>query len=386
MNEHRFDRVTEAELRTRRSAKWSLYPVDVLPAWVAEMDYPLADPIARALHAAVDRGDCGYATKGDLGEAFARWVKRRWSWSVAPDEVHLVCDVVTGIAEILRVATAPGEDVVIEPPVYPPFAGTVRTLGRRVVEAPLARTEGRWSPDLAAIESAYRSGARVHLLCSPQNPTGIVYRREALVAIAELAAQHGVLVLSDEIHAPLTLPGAEHLPFPSVSDAARESSIVLCSASKTWNVAGLKAAMMVASGKRPREVMAKLPPETPYHAGHLGVVAAQAAFSEGDAWLAETIAVLDRNRALLAELLAAHAPEIAYVPPEAGYLAWLDFRALGGAGDDPARALRDRGRIALSSGPTFGTQGNGFARLNIGTTRALLEEAVARVARTFVAT
>ncbi len=386
MNEHPFDRVTLEELRARRSAKWSLYPADVLPAWVAEMDFPLADPVRRAVHEAVDRGDCGYATKGDLGEAFARWAGRRWGWSVVPEDVHLVCDVVTGIAEILRVATSPGDGVVIEPPVYPPFAGTVRSLGRRVIEAPLGRRDGGWAPDLAAIEDAYRAGARVHLLCSPQNPTGLVYGRDALVAIAELAAQHGVLVLSDEIHAPLTLAGAEHRPFPSVSDAARETAIVLTSASKAWNVAGLKAAMMVASGKRPRDVLARLPPETPFHAGHLGVLAARAAFSEGDPWLAETLAILDRNRALLAELLAARAPAVAYVPPRAGYLAWLDFRAVAGAGDDPARALRDRGRVALSSGPTFGTQGKGFARLNMGTTRALLEEAVTRIAATFGAT
>jgi cystathionine beta-lyase len=385
MSEHPFDRVTLEDLRRRRSAKWALYPADVLPAWVAEMDYPLADPIRAALHAAVDRGDCGYATKGDLGRAFAGWAAKHWAWSIGPDDVHLVCDVVTGIAEILRVATAPGDGVVIEPPVYPPFAGTVRALGRRVIEAPLARAGGRWSPDLGAIEAAYRAGARAHLVCSPQNPTGIVYPRETLAAIAELAARHDVLVLSDEIHAPLTLPGAAHVPFPSVSDAARERAIVLTSASKSWNVAGLKAAMMIASGERPREVLAKLPPETPYHAGHLGVLAAQVAFTEGDPWLAETHAILDRNRTLLAELLAARVPRVAYVPPQAGYLAWLDFGAVPDAGDDPARALRDRGRLALSPGPTFGAQGKGFARLNLGTTRALLEEAVARIAATFPA-
>lgn len=383
MDDHPFDRVTLEELRNRRSAKWSLYPPDVLPAWVAEMDYPLAEPIARALRAAIDRGDCGYATKGDLGRAFAAWVGSHWQWTIAPDDVHLVCDVVTGIAEILRVATAPGDAVVIEPPVYPPFAATVKALGRRVVAAPLARTSAGWAPDLAAIEEAYRGGARAHLLCSPQNPTGIVYPRETLAAIAELAAQHGVLVLSDEIHAPLTLAGATHAPLPSVSDAARETAIVLTSASKTWNVAGLKAAVMVATGTRPREVLAKLPPETPYHAGHLGVIGAHAAFSEGDAWRSDVLAILDRNRRLLADLLAARLPAVRYVPPAAGYLAWLDFAAVEGAGDDPARALRDRGRLALSPGPTFGSEGKGFARLNIGTSRGLLEEAVARIAATF---
>ncbi len=317
-----------------------------------------------------------------LGEAFARWAATRWSWELDPGDVHLVADVVTGITELLRAATAPNDGVVLEPPVYAPFASTVRSLGRRVVEAPLARTDRGWAPDLAAIERAYASGARVHLLCSPQNPTGFVYERDALVAIAALAERHGVLVLADEIHAPLTLPGATHVPFPTVSDAARRSSIVLTSASKAWNVAGLKAAVMVASADGPRAVLSRLPPETPYHAGHLGVLAGIAAFREGDAWLAQTVAILDRNRRLLADGLRAELPSIRYVMPEASYLAWLDCSALSpGLGADPAEAFLARGRVALSSGPTFGAQGQGFARLNLATTGRLLEEALFRMKR-----
>jgi cystathionine beta-lyase len=279
----------------------------------------------------------------------------------------------------LRVATAPGDGVVIEPPVYPPFASTVRQLGRVIMAAPLLRHEGGHAPDLDAIERAYASGARAHLLCSPQNPSGIVYPESALVRIAELADRYGVLVLSDEIHAPLTLPGAAHRPFPAVSAAAARRSIVLTSASKTWNLAGLKAAVMVATSDESRAILARLPPETPYHAGHLGVLAGRAAFLEGEAWLASTLAILDRNRTLLGDLLREHMPRVSYVPPQAGYLAWLDCTALG-LGDDPARAFLERGKVALSAGPIFGNEGAGFARLNIGTTRALLEEAVRRMA------
>ncbi len=186
-------------------------------------------------------------------------------------------------------------------------------------------------------------------------------------------------MLSDEIHAPLTLPGAVHRPFPSVSAAASRRSIVLTSASKTWNLAGLKAAVMVATSDESRAVLARLPPETPYHAGHLGVLAGRAAFLEGEPWLASTVAILDRNRALLGDLLREQMPSVGYVPPQAGYLAWLDCSALG-LGDDPARAFLKRGKVALSAGPLFGAEGAGFARLNIGTTRALLEEAVRRMA------
>ena len=230
---HPFDDVTENALRRRCSAKWSLYGPEVLPAWVAEMDFPLADPIRSALHRAIDDDDCGYADPAGLGEAFAPWAKVRWGWDVAKEDVHIVCDVVTGIAEILRVATAAGDRIVIEPPIYPPFASTIRQLGRVVVEAPLVRTDTGYAPDLAAIERAYASGARAHLLCSPHNPSGIVYAEAALAQIAELADRHGVLVLADEIHAPLTLPGATHRPFPTISEAAARCSIVLTSASKT---------------------------------------------------------------------------------------------------------------------------------------------------------
>jgi cystathionine beta-lyase len=377
---HPFDAVTEAALRRRGSAKWRVFPPDVLPAWVAEMDYPLAEPIRRALVETTMADDTGYAFPEGLGEAFAQWVERRWAWRVGPSDVALVVDVVTGIAELLRVATAPGDRVVIEPPVYPPFAASIRATGRVVVDAPLTRTPSGWTPDLSAIARAYEGGARAHLLCSPQNPTGIVYEKEALVEIGRLALRHSVLVISDEIHAPLTLPGAAHHPFPSVSEDAARTSVVLTSASKAWNVAGLKAAVIVACSDETRAVVARLPKDLPYHAGHFGVVAARAAFIAGDEWLANVIAILDRNRALLGEMLADSLPAVRYVPPRAGYLAWLDCTALG-LGDDPAQTFLERGRVALSPGPTFGDEGKGFARLNIATTRALLEDAIQRMRR-----
>ncbi len=376
---HPFDDVSEAVLRQRRSAKWALHSPDVLPAWVAEMDFPIAEPIRRALHAAVDVDDCGYADPAGLGGAFAPWAKGTWGWDVSPEDVHVVCDVVTGLAEILRVATAVGDGVVIEPPVYHPFASTIVQLGRVVVEAPILSSATGHAPDLDAIERAYAGGARAHLLCSPHNPSGMVYPVEALARIAELADRYGVLVLADEIHAPLTLSGAIHRPFPQVSAAAARRSIVLTSASKTWNLAGLKAAVMVACSDESRAVLAKLPPDTPYHAGHLGVLGARAAFQEGDAWRASAVAIIDRNRSLLRALLAEHMPLVGYVPPQAGYLAWLDCSALG-LGADPAAAFLERGKVALSSGPSFGTGGTGFARLNIATSRKLLEEAVRRMA------
>ncbi len=378
-NSHPFDEVTEEELRRRRSLKWRFYPTDVLPAWVAEMDYPLDETIQRTLQRAISESDCGYGDPNGLGDAFAEWAKARWGWDVRAADVHVVPQIVTGIAEILRVTTKPSQDVVIDTPAYPPFAQTVRSLGRAVLEIPLATHEGGYTLDLDAIERAYASMARVHLLCSPHNPTGIVHSPDTLARLAELADHYNVIVLSDEIHAPLCLPGTIHCPFPRASPTAARRGIVLTAASKGWNVAGLKAALMVASSDETRTILERLPPEIPFHVGHFGVLAGCAAFHDGMSWLSTVTAILDRNRQLLDELLREYLPTARYIPPQAGYLAWLDCRALG-LGEDPARAFLQHGRVALSSGPPFGAPGVGFARLNIATTRTLLEEAVRRMA------
>jgi cystathionine beta-lyase len=378
MFEHPFDALSLEQLRRRESAKWRVYPADVLPAWLAETDFPLAEPIQRALQAAISRHDTGYATRGDLGRAFADWSGAHWGWAPDPDETHLVVDVVTALAELLRICSAPGDRVVIDPPVYPPFASVIEQHGRVVAPVPLARSEGGFAIDLTGVERAYRAGARVHILCSPHNPTGLVHSRDTLSTLAELAQRHGVWVISDEVHAPMTLPGAEHVPFPSVSPAAAARGILLASASKTWNLAGLKAALVIASGDASRALVGQLPLDLPYHAGLFGVIAGAAAFREGEAYRAELLRVLDRNRRELAELLREHLPGVAHVPPQAGYLAWLDFNALGWQ-EEPARRLLERGKVALSPGLTFGAQGKGWARLNIGTTAGLLRQAVERM-------
>ena len=378
MFDHPFDALSLEQLRQRESAKWRIYPPDVLPAWVAETDFPLAEPIQRALQAAITRHDAGYATRGDLGRAFADWSGAHCGWEPDPDDTRLVVDLVTALAELLRICTSAGDRVVIDPPVYPPFAGVIQQLGRVVAPVPLARTEAGFAIDLAGVERAYRAGARAHILCSPHNPTGIVHSRDTLSAIAELAQRYGVWVLSDEVHAPMTLPGSEHVPFPSVSPAAAERGILLTSASKTWNLAGLKAALVMACGDASRALLGQLPLDLPYHAGLFGVIAGVAAFREGESYRGQLLRVLDRNRRWLLELVREQLPGVSYVPPQAGYLAWLDFNALGWS-EEPARRLLERGKVALSPGLTFGAEGKGWARLNIGTTAGLLQEAVKRM-------
>jgi cysteine-S-conjugate beta-lyase len=365
------------QLRLRRSAKWRFYDQDVLPAWVAEMDFPLAAPIKIALAEAVELSDTGYGYPGPLGlaEAFADFSRERLGWEVDPAGVHAAPDVVNAITSLLRTIAEPGDRVVINTPVYHPFFAIIEELGCELAEVPLVDGE----LDVDGIDREFRAGAVALILCSPHNPTGTLPTEAQLKALAECAAAHGAWVLSDEIHAPLTLPGARHVPFLGVSDAAREHGIALCSASKAFNLAGLHCAQIVTASERAEAVIEQLP-FTATHAGHFGLMATVAAYRDGATWLDDVIAVVDHNRALLADLLAATLPEVGYTPPRAGYLTWLDLRALD-LGDDPCPALVERGRVALNPGPTFGPQGAGFARLNIGTSPTLVEEAVRRIGK-----
>lgn len=375
-----FDDVSLELLRLRQSAKWMKYPADVLPAWVAEMDFPLALPIRETLLSAVSRDDTGYADATRLGPAFAGFASRRFGWEVAPERVVGCTDVMTGVGELLRGLTEPGDRVVVNPPVYTPFFVATREAGREIVEVPLLRLEEGGRLDLDGLERAFAAGARFYLLCHPHNPTGRTHDRGELEAVAALAVRHGVTVVSDEVHAPMTLPGTTHVPFLSLGGDAAACGVVLTSASKAWNLAGLKCALIVSGSDAMHERLTeRLPSHLAVHAGHFGVLASLAAFQHGEEWLDALVAHLDRNRALVGELLAEHLPQVRCAPAQAGYLAWLDCRELG-LGDDPSEAFLERGRVALSPGPSFGEQGRGFARLNFGTSAALLEDAVRRIA------
>lgn len=370
---------TLADLRRRRSVKWTTYPVDVLPAWVAEMDFDLAAPITAALSEALEWGDCGYANPHDFGEPFAEFSRSRWHWAPDPSRVFAVPDVMTGIAEVVKAVTEPGAGIVINPPVYPPFFSRTAFSGRHCVEAPLARYEaGRYELDLDAIDGALgRDGVGAYLLCNPHNPVGRAWSAADLLSVAELCQRHGVWLLVDEIHSPLVLGGTEHTPVLSLDHDMVEKAFAFVSASKGWNVAGLACASVVAGSQASLGLLTErwevlLP-------SHLGVIATEAAFGRSVSWLDAARDQLGENRRLLADLLEAHLPSVNYVPPEASFLAWLDCRELG-LGEDPAAGFLEQGRVALTPGENFGAEGRGFARLNIGTSAPLVEEAVRRMA------
>ncbi len=376
------------QLRQRTSAKWHYYPADVLPMWVAEMDVPLAEPIAQGLRHAVEIGDTGYAAGHAYAHALKDFAAARWGWDGFPaDSAKSVPDVMMGIVEVLRLISEPGDPVVVNCPVYPPFYAFVTHAGRRVVESPLTE-EGRI--DLHRLEDTFRALNRaVYLLSSPHNPTGAVHTREELTAVAGLARTYGVRVIVDEIHAPLALPGAQFVPYLSVPGS--EDAFSVLSASKAWNLAGLKAALAVA-GPEAQSDLDSMPEEVAHGASHFGVMAHTEAFRHGGDWLDALLRGLDENRSLLIDFLTDRMPELQCRAPQGTYLAWIDCRALGlhdegsaGPGvvselEGPARYFLDQARVALSSGHVFGTGGSGHVRLNFATSQANLLEGLERMA------
>ncbi|MBL7256785.1 MalY/PatB family protein [Paractinoplanes lichenicola] len=363
-----------AELRLRRSVKWRAFPEDVLPLFVAEMDYEPAPPVSEVLRAAVTRGDLGYYAPGpELGKAFAGFAGRHWGWEVDPARVSPVTDVGVGVVEVLRQLIRHGEPVAISPPVYPPFFDWVPEAGGRVLEVPLRDNR----LDLAALEAAFATHPAAYVLCNPQNPVGRVHTADELAELARLARLYRVPIISDEIHAALVLPGATFTPMLTVPGAA-EIAIAVVSASKAFNLAGLKCAALVTASPAMARVVDGLVVEVGERTGHLGALAGVAAFTDGDPWLASLIGTLAARREQLGALLAAELPALSWIPPEATFLAWLDASALG-RDAQPRDHFLHEGRVALEPGPRFGAAGSGYVRLNYATSPEILAEAVRRM-------
>ena len=377
-------RPLEQLFASRSSIKWRRYPADVLPVFVAEMDFDVEQAIQDRVADTLRNSDTGYLdSAGPLAPAFADFAWSSWSWGVDPEWVHLATDVTVGVVETLRlVLPESGGRVVLTPPVYPPFFEMIEEADAVAVTVPL-REDAGWALDLDALEAAFASGVDAMLLCNPQNPTGRCHSRRTLEALARLAARYGVFVVSDEVHAPLAHPGTRFIPFAPVARAAGARSATVTSASKAWNLAGLKCAVIVAAEPATARLLHRLPEELAARTSILGLhanVAALSCLRWRDGLLDQIVA----NLRLLETELAVHAPDVQLVHPDAGYLAWLDFRSTG-LGDDPAGTLIDVGRVALNSGLAFGEQGRGFARINLACDPSTVVEAVQRIARTLAA-
>ena len=363
------------DLRRRTSIKWRRFAPDVLPMFVAEMDVALAAPVAERLHRAITEGDTGYSELPLYQEAFASFAQWMWQWSPDPGtDMCLAGDVMSGMRELLLATTAPGDGVVINPAIYPPFRLVCHATGRSLIEVPMTN-DGRL--DLAGLEEAF-SGARgpkptAYLLCSPHNPQGTVHTRDELGAVAALAAEHGVTVISDEIHAPLA--GPAHVPFVTLPGAER--SFVVTSASKSWNLAGLKAGLIVA-GAQARDVLGALPAHVPESASHLAVLSHATALTKARDWLGDLIEEIAGNKVHFAAELARQLPALSYEPSAGTYLAWLDCSPLGLT--DPGGQFHEVGRVRFGLGTDYDPAATQHVRVNLGTSHELITEGVRRMA------
>ncbi|MHB1526853.1 MAG: MalY/PatB family protein [Candidatus Dormibacteria bacterium] len=378
-----FDSYNLGDLERRTGVKWQRYGGAAIPAWIADMDFPIATEIAAAMKDLISRDDLGYpdpSLEAAVRTAFASRAAERYRLLVEPEQLVVVSDVLQAIYLCLLAFTEPGDGVAFLTPAYPPFFSAVAETGRRALVCDLSAGPRRYELDLSQLRSVVQAGnARLLLLCNPHNPTGRSFSRAELAGIAELALECDLLVVSDEIHADLTLPGASHVAYGSLGGQAAARSITLSSASKAFNLAGLRCAVAAFGSEALRDRFAQFPAHARGSVSVLGMVAALAAWEHGDPWLKAAIQVLSDNRDLLAAFVALHLGDGVMRSPEATYLAWLDLRGLG-LGEDPALWLRENARVALSPGPDFGASGSGHVRLNFATPRALLEEMLERIA------
>jgi cysteine-S-conjugate beta-lyase len=374
-----FDRVIDR--RSTDSNKWRKFPADVLPLWVADMDFPSPPAVVRALHARVEHGFFGYLTEhNDLPEVVAERVAKRYGWRINPEAVVTLPGVIAGFNQALRALTSPGDGMLIQTPVYPPIMRSAGNHGLRRDEHPLTRgADGRYTVDLDAFAAALRETTRVFLLCNPHNPVGRLYGRAELEGMAAACLRRDTVIVADEIHCDLLLDGRQHAPVASLAPEIEQRTITLMAPSKTFNLPGLKCAVGIIPNAALRERFVAAAGDLVPKINLLGYTAAVAAYREGDAWLEALLGYLKANRDFLVQQVRATLPSVAVTPAEATYLAWLDCRGSARAGRDPYTFFLERARVALSDGVTFGPGGAGFVRMNFGCPRALLAEGLERM-------
>jgi cystathionine beta-lyase len=376
------DSLSAAELRRSSRIKWRLFEEDVLPAWVADMDFPVAPPVHRAVRDLVDRHDLGYhivPLSPRLRDALVSRMAERFSWQIEPQRITPLVNLLQGLDVSVLLHSRPGDGVIVQTPIYPPFLAAVLSSGRRLVENPLVRGADRFEIDFDQLRASIDPSVRLLLLCNPHNPSGRVFEREELSALGELVLEHDLIVVADEIHADLTYPGHRHLPFATLGPELAQRTITLTSATKAFNLAGLPCAFAIFGSDRCQQPFLDLPPHALGHCGMLDDAATCAAWTEGQPWLDEVMAYLLENRRLLLDFFARELPALRVLSPEGTYLAWLDCRDLDLPGD-PFEFFLEHARVALSRGPGFGTRGEGCARLNFATSQTILLEILERMA------
>lgn len=375
----RIDAISLDDLRRTGATKW-VGGGDTIGAFVAEMDFGVAPEITKALHEAVDTGGFGYMPKHlteALAQAFANWSAAEYDRPLGPDDVLAIPDVIKALELAIEQTSRPGSKVIVSTPSYMPFLIVPPMLGREVIEVPLAHENGRYAYDLDGLQKAFDAGGDLLVLCNPYNPIGRVLTREEMLAISELVERNGGRVFSDEIWAPLVFEG-RHIPYASISETAANHTITATSASKAWNLPGLKCAQLVLSNDKDRERFKELGHFAGHGTSNLGVVANTAAYAQAKPWLEDTLAYLDRNRRALPDLMAEHLPDVGYTMPEGTYISWLDFSRTPAA-DNPAAFFRDRAGVAMTEGTACGKVGAGHTRFIFATPLPIMQTAIARM-------
>jgi cystathionine beta-lyase len=366
------------QLHKKTSSKWRRYGSDVLPMHVAEMDFDIAPEVRAEIIQRVTQSDLGYLGPiPELGEAINFFSKKMWNWSFDPKLVSPVADVGVGAVELMRVLANPGDSVLINSPVYTNFFTWISEAKLNLVDVPLIPNSQTWALDIDGIEAAFKAGVKIYLLCNPQNPVGRVHSETELATISELSNRYGVYVISDEIHAPLTYPDHKFTPYLSLPSSA-ETGYVITSASKAWNIAGLKAAVIISGSTPAAQKISAMPPAVHWRTSIVGAFAMATALTNSIDWLQVTVGQLDRNRHLLKELLQSELPEVGYHIPDSSYLAWLN---LGAFGENSAwhDLLLKKGKIAVVPGQDFGQPYKEFVRLNFATYPELLTLGISRI-------
>jgi cystathionine beta-lyase len=373
-------------LRRRTSMKWAglQEPQDPIPAWVAEMDFEVATAIRSAVIDAVGASDLGYPDHHSpaLREAVTTWTSREWDWSVEPQDVYVLADAVRGVEMSILALTSPGDPVIVLTPSYPPLLAAVTDHGRRLVQSELVRPHGRWQMDLEAVAEELDRGARMLVMSNPHNPTGVIFTPSELSELVRLAADHGAVVVSDEIHAPLTYRecGFLHRPTALSCASAPAHTVTVTSTSKAWNTPGLRCGLMIAQDRALRDALGGLPVKLHKGSSIVGIVAAIAAITEGGEWLRQVMETLQGNRRRVERFFTARGADIDYTSPEASYLAWFRRSAVDLSRESSLAAhIREAGGVVLNDGNDFGRGGAGWARLNFATPPALLDEILDRV-------
>ncbi len=362
------------------------YPEDVLPLWIADMDFPAPACVREALEQAARHGIFGYAgVKDDYYDAVRGWFARRFDWQTERDWICVTPGVVFALSAAVRAATEAGDAVMIQPPVYGPFYNVIRESGRKTVENPLSYWDGRYTVDFGDFERKIAENrVKLFLLCSPHNPVGRVFTEAELREMGEICRKYAVTVVSDEIHCDFTLPGHPHTPFLKACPEWAERIIVCTAPSKSFNLAGLQVSNIIIPGRALREKFRRAVYLTGYsEPNYPGVLACRAAYTGAEAWLEACKAYLRENLAYVREFLKRRLPKIRLVEPEGTYFAWLDCAELGYSGEELNDLLIRRGKLWLNGGGAFGKDAAQFQRMVLACPRATLEEAMTRLENAF---